>query len=276
MFVFVILHYKNLDDTLECIDSIKKIPNEKKIVVVDNNSLSEDEKKNIEEKVDDLLILNDNLGFAKANNKGIELAYNKYKPSFVIAINNDIIIDDLDFLNKIRNDYEEYEFDLLGPKIITEGDSCNPFPVLKTKEQVQNEIKYCNKLVKIYSSSLLYLLLKMYLGVKYSILKPHKAINGGKIQKNVALHGCAIIFSKKYLKKYDTAFYNDTFLYHEEEFLYQRIIKDKLISVYDPNISLFHKEGSSLNNVINKERKRKLFKEKERIKSLNKLLKTME
>ena len=90
---------------------------------------------------------------------------------------------------------------------------------------------------------------------------------------NVALHGCALIFSKKYVDKYKYPFYNETFLYHEEEFLYDRIVNDKLISVYNPNIKVYHEEGSSLKNNLKNERKSKLFREKERIKSLKLLLK---
>lgn len=40
-FCFIILHYKNLQDTLECVNSIKKNILEKsyKIIIVDNGSL---------------------------------------------------------------------------------------------------------------------------------------------------------------------------------------------------------------------------------------------
>ena len=71
-------------------------------------------------------------------------------------------------------------------------------------------------------------------------------------------------------------FYNETFLFHEEEFLYQRVIKDNLISLYDPSLTVFHKEGSSIKKSNKKERLSKLFREKTRLKSLNLLLKNMQ
>jgi GT2 family glycosyltransferase len=268
MVVFVILHYKNINDTLECIESLKELKGRKKIIVVDNNSLTIEEQEALKSKVDNLLLLDKNYGFAKANNQGIKLACEEYKPEFVVAINNDVIIYEQDFIDKIKSDYKKYNFDLLGTKIISPGDSYNPFPVFKNKEEVETEIKYCKKLIKIYSNNLLYVLLKLYLKIKHFIRTPKKIENGKKLKKNVALHGCAIIFSKKYLEKYEYAFYNETFLYHEEEFLYRRIIDDKLISIYDPNIEIYHKEGSSLNKIIKNERNKKLFKEKERLKSL--------
>ena len=71
MITFVILHYNNLSDTKECIASIKKLKGRKKIIVVDNHTLNEEESKNLEKEVNDLLLLEENLGFAKANNQGM-------------------------------------------------------------------------------------------------------------------------------------------------------------------------------------------------------------
>ena len=50
MISFVILHYKNINDTIECIESIKKLDRQKdiSIIVVDNNSLNKNEIKYIE------------------------------------------------------------------------------------------------------------------------------------------------------------------------------------------------------------------------------------
>ena len=275
MIAFVILHYKNINDTFECIDSIKKIKGNKRIIIVDNNSLNKKDAELLKKEVDDVILLEENLGFAKANNKGVDLAKEKYNPDFVAVLNNDIVIDDIEFIEKLESDYKKYKFDMIGSKINTEGDSYNPFPVLKNKNEVECEIKRCNKLIKIYSSAVLYRLLKIYLGIKHFINKPIKPENGKSFENGAALHGCAIIFSKKYLEKYEHAFYNDTFLYHEEEFLYQRVIKDKLVSVYDPNLELYHKEGASLNTRIKNERQRKLFKETTRLESLKKLYKQM-
>ena len=88
------------------------------------------------------------------------------------------------------------------------------------------------------------------------------------LESNIPLHGCAIIFSKKYIDKYEYPFNNETFLFHEEEFLYNRVTKDNLISIYDPNLYVFHREGSSMKKKNKKSRLNKLFREKERLKSL--------
>ena len=60
--------------------------------------------------------------------------------------------------------------------------------------------------------------------------------------------------------------------YFMKKNFYQRVINDKLISLYDPKLKVFHKEGSSINKSNKNERLSKLFREKTRLDSL-KLLK---
>lgn len=273
MIGFVILHYKNITDTVECIDSILSLNTEKKIsiVVVDNNTLNDSDEKILSSYNIDLIKLDDNMGFAKANNIGCNYLVKKYSPDFLCVINNDTVINQKDFIEKIYNCYETYDFDMLGPKIITDnGESVNPFPVYKNLYEIDNAIKKSRKLIYIYKSAFLTFLLNIYIKVKGLFIQPRHMVNGEIIEKNVGLHGCALVFSKKYYEKYDTVFYNETFLYHEEEFLYQRVIRDSLTSIYDPNIEIFHKEGASLNNSFgNSEREKLIFRNKEIVKSLN-------
>lgn len=272
MISFVILHYKNLKDTIECISSINKLESKEKvsIVVVDNNSLTIEEQKIIRKYTKDLIINKENLGFAKANNIGCKYAIEKYKPDFLCVINNDIIINQKEFISEIKRCYEETKFDFMGPKIITNnGESVNPFPVYETLDEIENKIRYHKKLLKIYENIFLRNMLKLYIKTKRLFKKANHLENGKKSEYNIAVHGCAIIFSKKYYKKYNDIFYNETFLYHEEEFLNYRKNKDKLISYYDSDLELFHKEGSSLNEVFKNQNYEKLiFKNMEIIKSL--------
>ena len=58
MISFIILHYKNIKDTIECIDSIKNIKTNKKvtIIIVDNNSLNQDEVEKLKNYTNDIII----------------------------------------------------------------------------------------------------------------------------------------------------------------------------------------------------------------------------
>ena len=271
MFSFIILHYKNIDETIECLTYLQKLDlKDAHIIIVDNNTLSVSEEKLIKRFTKDILKLDQNYGFAKANNKGIEYAKRKYNSKFYIVMNNDVYISDKDFLNIISKDYEKYKFAMLGPLITSPSDeSVNPFPVIK-------DIDRCEKLISIYSNPFSYWLLKTGIKIKHSIKKPAVPVNGSKILTKAPLHGCCLIFSKDYIDKYKYPFYNETFLFHEEEFLYQRVIKDNLVSLYDPSLTVFHKEGSSIKKSNKKERLSKLFREKTRLKSLYVLLNVMQ
>ena len=237
---FIILHYKNLKDTIECIESINKLnsKNEISIIVVDNNSLDKKEESKLKKYTKDLILLEKNQGFAKGNNAGCKYAIKKYKPDFICVINNDTIIEQNNFIEEIINCYKE--------------------------------TKYHEKLIKIYSNVLKRNMLKIYMKIKSIFKKPLHMENGDNSEYNVALHGCALIFSKKYYEKYKDVFYNETFLYHEEEFLNYRKNKDKLITYYDSKLEIFHKEGSSLNERFKNQNYDKLiFRNKEILKSLN-------
>lgn len=277
MTCFIILHYKNIKDTIECIESIKKINGQYGIIVVDNNTTTTEDEILIKKYTNDFIKLDENLGFAKANNIGCKYAIKKYNPDFLVVSNNDIIIEDKNIINKIEYVYKIDKFDMLGPKINTNnGQSVNPFPVYKTKEEVINQINKTKKLIKIYNNIILRNLFNLYMNIKYKFKEKRLVYNGNNKEYNVALHGCFIIFSKKYYEKYEDVFYDETFLYHEEEFLYQRIIKDKLISIYDPSIKVFHKEGASLDFNYKNDYKKIIFKNKEILKSLELLNKNIE
>lgn len=274
MMTFVILHYNNIDETMECLDSLEKFNSN---IVVVSNSKDYDNLKIIEKRVSKVIINEENIGFAKANNIGCKYAIEHFQPDFLCVINNDVIIEQKDFITQVEKLYKKYKFDILGPKILPEeSDSCNPFYAYKTLDEVRARIKYTEKLIKIYQNKFLRLLLNIYLKVKAPFRKEKKTTNGSSDQLNVALHGCALIFSKKYYEKYNDVFYNETFLFHEEEFLALRAKENNLVMLYSPKIELYHKEGSSLAKKFQKQKYDSLiFRNKEILKSLKLLEKEM-
>ena len=276
MFVFVILHYKNIVDTIKCLESIKKIDNQEKIriVVVDNHTLDETDIRKIEKYTKDIVLLDDNLGFAKANNIGCKYAIENYNPDFMAVINSDTEICQSNFINMIYEIDNKYHYDVLGPKILPdELDSCNPFPAYTTLNEVEDRIVYTKRLIKIYKNPFLRYLLKIYTSRRK---KKVPLTNGKEISWNVPLHGCALVFSKKYYEKYSDVFYNKTFLFHEEEFLYQRCVRDRLLFLYNPELEIIHKEGQSLNMKFKNDEYRKLlFRNTEILKSLELLKEVM-
>lgn len=278
-FCFIILHYKNLKDTLECINSIKEKLSSKdyKIIVVDNGSLDETTEglKKLEgiDKNTDIIFSNENLGFAKGNNLGCEYAIKKYIPEFLVIINNDTLIIENKFLEKIENKYLETEFDILGPYI--EGKDGNP------QNPYLNVIYGKKQIVKSLIKTKIYLYLEYFnLNIIRKFLrktiKKKEEYNYLKEKRNIALMGAALIFSKKYYEKYKDIFYNKTFMYCEEDILFYRIKKDNLISIYDPTIKIFHKEESTTNKLNTSSKQQKIFKLKNQYNSLKVYLELIE
>ncbi|MDF9824984.1 GT2 family glycosyltransferase [Breznakia sp. PF5-3] len=278
MVTFVILHYKSIKDTLSCIQSIQLLTEEHSIIVVDNHSNIPEDIMKIKATGVDFIELKENIGFAQGNNIGCEVAIRKYKPDFLCVINSDTIINQSDFISKIYKIHDATKFHVLGPKILPEDlDSSNPFPVYKDLEVVKNKIQYTKRVIRIYENYFLYCIFKIYSWSKHVFRKKDKLKNGDKRVYDVGLHGCALIFSKTYYEKYGKdIFYPGTFLYHEEEFLYYRCVKDSLIFIYDPEIEIIHNEGKSLHKTIKNDRQRSLFRNQEILKSLKKLEKIME
>ncbi|TFZ41212.1 glycosyltransferase [Soehngenia longivitae] len=270
--VFVILHYKNISDTLECINSIRSLNiMDSKIVVVENGSLdssTEVLKKYL--KSIDVVFNNNNYGFAKGNNTGILYAKEKYNPEYYFVINNDITIEDANIVSEISKIYNMYEFDVLGPKIIAKnGINQNPnYLVLKTTKDI---IKHLIRLMIINLLNTLGLY-EIFKGEK-STKMARKKEDDDSVLVGVPLHGSALIFSKKYVEKYEKPFNESTFLFGEEEFLFYRKNRDNLNFVYTPEIIVHHKEDASLNNIYNNSNREKLnFVTRNSIKSLIQLL----
>lgn len=275
MIAFVILHYNNLNDTIECVDSIEKNVSNAKIVIV-SNSLDNERLQVLEKRVDKIIYNNQNLGFAKANNIGCRYARDAFNPDFIAVINNDTLILDSKFSKIVDNNYKKYNFDCLGPFIKTNGgDSVNPFYAYKTIAEVKNAIRNAKMWKGIYQNVIFRNLYLFYRKLKYKNSEPESLKNGTTFCKDVSLHGCFLIFSKKYFIRYDDVFYNDTFLYHEEEFLEHRRSRDNLLFIYDPDLKIFHKEGASLQQTNMSNYKKQVFRYSEIIKSLEMLLDVM-
>ncbi len=270
--VFIILHYKNIKDTLECIESIRNLNlSNSKIVVVENGSNdSSTEELNQLNSTIDIIINDENYGFAKGNNIGISFAKEKYKPKYYVVINNDIIINDSNILDEITKTYYEYNFDVLGSKIIAKnGINQNPnFLVLTTLQSISRHLLHLH-LISFLNMVGLY---EYFRKLKRSKISKGEPESIDVFLEGVPLHGSALIFSEKYINKYQMPFHEDTFLYGEEEFLYYRKIRDNLKFIYSPNITVYHKEDASLNNIYNNNKQKLEFIVKHSKKSLLKLI----
>ncbi len=276
---FVILHYLVSDQTKKSIDSIKKnIDTDNYIIVIvdnfsNNGSIEEIEKyvKNSEKIV---VVKNEkNLGFANGNNAGIKYINQNYNCDFICVLNNDVYLKSSNIYSEIMKEYITSSFAVAGPKIYTKDGKTTSNPkgtdifTYKSVKHRQIEINVYYFLYKMHLDSVVQLLEKR----KVSKSTTNKKENNQKIYK-VQLHGCFYIFSKKYFDYFD-GFDSRTFLYMEEEILFQHLLNKNLISVYLPQIEVFHEEDASTNAMLQKRpRNKQIFFLKHHRKSICVLL----
>ena len=116
----IILNWNGLEDTIECLESLKKItyPNYE-VIVVDNGSKGNDAQM-LQERFGDYihLIQNDrNYGFAEGNNIGIRYALDNSAPDYLLLLNNDTVAAP-DFLTELIKTAEtDANIGIVGPKI---------------------------------------------------------------------------------------------------------------------------------------------------------------
>ena len=284
--VFVILHYMTTDITKKAIEHINEncdTPNYR-IIVVDNASPNDSysELRNWEG-LDDKVILiqnEENLGFAKGNNVGIQYAKQRFHPRFIAVINNDVYITERNLFHKLQDEYRESKFAVAGPKIWQ-----------KTKEGEQDDtanphilnlatIKFTKYAIKSAKYDYFWSKMRMYeiarrvrrLASKLHIIgwpeHPKLPIDDQTDVKeeplssrklyNVGLFGCCFFLSEEYIKNYD-GFDERTFLYGEEEVLLLHMLADGKKMVYLPDIEVFHVGHAATNAVDGNKKIDKLF-----------------
>ena len=134
----VVLHYENIKDTRECLDSLKKYLDDTKnninVVVVDNGSIKEKtaaiEKEYLNDKIH-FIESGENLGFAKGNNIGFHYAKYELHSDIIILANNDLIFQQVDFMDQIEKEMTENHIDVAGPRIISLVDHVHGEAVLR-------------------------------------------------------------------------------------------------------------------------------------------------
>jgi GT2 family glycosyltransferase len=217
---------------------------------------------------------------------GYLYAKQKFDPEFIVVMNNDVLLENKNFYNKIRSIYNETAYHILGPDIVSGRDGKHQNPIrLKpyTHKQVQKIIKERECWLKCYPlhfyGNKLVIALKRI--IKRIIRKKDNSmaeINQSAKEKrieNPVLHGACYIFSKDFISNEDDCFNPNTFLYFEEDILnfYARQKGYKMI--YDSSISVTHLEDVSTNMEIKNECKKNKTKDAYIIQSAGILLDMM-
>ena len=249
----ILLNYLNYNDTIECVESIKKVEyNEKYIIIVDNGSNNKSlDILNEKYKYSDIHIIESskNLGFARGNNLGIAYAREKLKCNFVLLANNDTIFTDADIITRLVEAYDK-DVAVIGPRIISADKmEQNPVRLSIKREDVKNEYDFINnwkykfKLTKYYRF-LKNIKNKINRSNEINIKKKDINLSPNITSEDLILHGACMMLTKDYFKYY-TGLFPDTFLYYEEDILALITKKVKLKKKFINNTSIYHKEDQS-------------------------------
>lgn len=269
---YIILHYMADRDTIECAESVlkatEKSEHETLIIIVDNGSPNSSYRQicTFFSDIGKIITIHsdENIGFAKGNNLGFCYAKYNWKADFIVQLNNDTIVSQADFNERLVKKYKERPYAVLGPDIITtDGYHQNPVPkkLFNHKELKMYRFK---KYIKIFC---LYLNIEKRIRNKVSIQQKtySKTVQNGEIE-NAFLHGSCLVFSRDYIKVFD-GMDPRTFLYWEEDILMLKIYRSNLNSVYSGELSILHKEDVATSMIHTSDKRKDIWVERQLIKS---------
>lgn len=260
----VILNYNNAEDTINCIESVLKYnTSDIKIVIVDNgspnpmsvrnirsylaktfsdNSLTVNEGENIEGETlpfVTLLISKDNSGYAKGNNKGLELLYKDDEVDRIMILNNDIL-----FIEDIIPQLNHYLDTLENAAIVS--------PLLLKKDKLSIDYNCARTAVDV--NELIRLFLSYSLGLKGShtehkmLLRNPKLLNSEWFEIELPSGSC-MLMSKEYFESIGS-FDSNTFLYYEENILYEKVKHTGKKNYLIPNLRCVHLGASTTSKQV--------------------------
>ncbi len=295
-FAFLILHYNEKHTTIQCVNSIKANTEnyDVQIVIVDNASPdgSGQALAKIYEGDTTVTVLQaeKNLGFAGGNNLGYTYLKNTVHADFICVMNNDVLLLQKDFIQRILQEYKQSNCGIIGPHItLLNGMTNYMYLKLHPIAYYENELRLSKTMYKYYTSRLypirniinttiqkIEARRKRPADIEKESAEAIDMILASKQRhENIILHGCCLVFTPAYIQKFEDAFNNETFMFREEELLYLRCQQNKIDTVYEPSIDILHLEDKSTNAAFKKNNHREAFKCKCQIKSLQILLKEL-
>lgn len=249
---FIILHYRKVEETAGCIDSILRMNGNGRIqIVVVDNSPDDNSGQMIKAQYDryeNICVIpsEENAGFSRGNNIGYRYALKRFNPDFIVAANNDIEFLQPDFIELLEEAYHRTHFAVLGPDVIHVATGGHQSPIdirLRTVEEAERTIRKNRIALKF--SGILYPFLNLALSGIYENNVGGLPIDyEGQHEKVVPLGAC-LIFSREFINICENAFYPETEFFYEEYILACRCERLGLKVVYDPTIKIRHESGAA-------------------------------
>lgn len=275
---FVILHYLAEEMTTQCVDNILDNFNSKsiEIVIVDNASPNGSGKRLLEKyaQAENVIVLlnSQNSGFARGNNVGYSFLRENKSCDYIIVMNNDVLIEQTNFLDIIDELYIKNKFAVLGPDIYCPAWNVRQNPARLKGLSPQRVESLCNSYQRWCRHPVLHYckdaITDKLKGRTVQQIQGMEKIDRDVAYSNVVLHGACYIFSPLFINNRARAFCPDTFLYMEEDILHFECNTLNLKMLYSPRIKVTHLEEVSTSSNHKTSYSKKKMKYNETMKSL--------
>ena len=215
LFSIVILNWNGLEDTLLCLEYVKRLDYKNfEIILVDNGSSDQEKNKLKTVKGIKYIDLPKNLGFTGGHIEGLK----KANGEFILLLNNDVVIQK-DYLKNAVSIFNDDSVAVVGGRSYYWDD----------KNKINNESN------EFYS----------YLDVDpYTGETPMKNSDSGANQIVNTVSGSAVVVRRSVV---DRVGYidNQFFAYYEETDLFARLKRAGYKIIYSPNLRIWHRNGAS-------------------------------
>lgn len=237
----IIVNWNGFSDTVECVNSLKKIAYTNFDVILVDNGSDNNEGPCLKEKFQSfvhVICTKKNLGFGSGNNVGIRYAL-EIGCDYILLLNNDTIVT-RDFLMVLVDISESNQLiGAVGPKLLTEDG----------KIQLDSVARFPSLLDQFYLWSFLYPIGRYLLCQKFFIPKYLMLDFDRESQKPVdMICGACMLLPTSTLKKvglFDEKF----FLFAEDMDLCYRIKSAGLNTIYTPQSVVTHLKNKSVNKL---------------------------
>jgi GT2 family glycosyltransferase len=254
-FYFIAVNYNSADFTkyyIESILALKKTTEEHiEVVIVDNDSNNSDKSKLalLEEENNNVRIIwsQENLGYFRGLNRGIESIERNYDSIFVVG-NNDLTFEEDFICNFLKIKYSE-DILVIAPNIITkEGRQQNPHVVKEVSktEKMKVSIYYSN----YYLGQALRLVNQIMKSLRNKPVPLKNNFGQMKIKRGF---GACYILTPNFFKYYDKLD-DRVFMWGEEALLSNQVESVGCATLYDPEIKVIHHESASVQSIQSKKK----------------------
>lgn len=216
----IILNWNGLTDTVECLESLKKLNYSNYEVVLVDNASSGNDVEHIKQTYGDYVHIisnNRNYGFSEGNNIGIRYSLSR-QSDYILLLNNDTIVDPVSLSELVQVAEQEKKSGILGGKIYYYDSPCR-------LQSVGGKINW-------------------YLGCfkDYSGQEDHGQYD--QVAERDFVYATAMLIKREVIEK--IGLLDSSFFFGMEDYDYcARAIRSGFKVLYVPKSKVWHKQGAS-------------------------------